>query len=708
MGVTTGPAPRAETAPTVRGPRPISGVPYLPGLDGLRALAVVAVMVYHAHASWLPGGFLGVEVFFVISGYLITLLLMGEHERSGRIRLTSFYARRAKRLLPALYTMLLLLTVYTAIWRREALGQLRGDIVAGITYVSNWYQIWVGQSYTSSGDFAPLRHLWSLAVEEQFYVLWPLVMIVLLRLGSHRVQDISWGLLVAAIAISAAVAALVYRGPVGTCAVTPDAYWHVRDRCISINDFLYLSTPTRAGGLLIGAALATVWRPVALMRGPMRRRGRVLDVAAVVGLVALAGLAWSLRVVTPDGADRWLFRGGFLATGIATIVVIAAVAHRGSLSGRVLGNAVLVWIGTRSYGLYLYHWPIYQGVRRVAGNTLTVPQFVAATAATVVVTELSYRLIEMPIRTGTIRVWWRRWQSAGSDGARRTVAAVGALVVVAVVASGAALATAPLRQNAIAEAQEEGRRSTGDPFATTTTLEGATATVASTSTMPSTTGAPVTVTTLGASADVPVVLPGTSTTGPTPVAAPPTPEPPPPDAAGPASAAPAPTALPLPPAGVDPCGLTPIVRYAIGDSVMLGASGNLAAAGFCVDAIESRAFINGLDQVIRLHAAGRLGSAVVVGLGTNGPIGHSDLDRMMAELAGVPRVVVVTTRADRSWVAANNDTLRALPDTYPNVVVVDWAVESAACPGSCFYDDGIHLRPAGRAYYARLVTAALA
>ena len=192
--------------------RRVSAVPYLPGLDGLRAVAVVAVMVYHANAAWLPGGFLGVEVFFVISGYLITLLLIGEHERSGRVRVGQFYVRRARRLLPALYTMLVLLTVYTAVFRRDALGQLRGDVIAGLTYVSNWYQIWVGQGYTATGDFAPLRHLWSLAVEEQFYLLWPLVMIVILRRGSRRVQDVSWWLVVTAIAIAAVVAAPLPAG----------------------------------------------------------------------------------------------------------------------------------------------------------------------------------------------------------------------------------------------------------------------------------------------------------------------------------------------------------------------------------------------------------------------------------------------------------------------------------------------------------------
>ena len=129
------------TSPPRVAARPVTAVPYLAGLDGLRALAVVAVMVYHANPGWLPGGFIGVEVFFVISGYLITLLLIGEHERTGRVALGSFWLRRARRLLPALFVLLAGITVYTAVFRREALGQLRGDVIAALTYVSNWYQI---------------------------------------------------------------------------------------------------------------------------------------------------------------------------------------------------------------------------------------------------------------------------------------------------------------------------------------------------------------------------------------------------------------------------------------------------------------------------------------------------------------------------------------------------------------------------------------
>ncbi len=685
-----------RTIPTTRAAPQTSDVPYLPGLDGMRALAVMAVMVYHANPSWLAGGFLGVEVFFVISGYLITLLLIGEHERSGCVDLGGFWARRARRLLPALFTVLFGVTVYTALFRREALGQLRGDVLAALAYVSNWYQIWVGQGYTAAGDFAPLRHLWSLAVEEQFYLLWPLVMIALLRLGRRRAPEVSVTLLVVALALTGVVGTLYHEGPIGSCATTPDAYWHVAGRCISKTDFLYLSTPTRLTGLLFGGAFAMVWRPAAVMRGPFRRRGATLDAVAVAGFAGLAALCWYVHVVTPEGADPWLFRGGFLATGVATLAIIAAVSHQRSATGVLLGSAVLVWIGRRSYGLYLYHWVIFQGIRRVAGNTLSIGQFAAAAVASVVVAELSYRLIEMPVRRRTVRTTWLRFRCAGSDVQRRALAGVAVALTILMTFAGARLATAGVEPNEIAAAQEEGRRWTGDPLATTTWPARPTvAAAARTSTTAAVTSATTTPLTSAVSADEAAPEP---TAAPAPTSLP-----------APTSAPPsAPETQPPPPPPPDPCTTTPIGLYALGDSVMLGAAGGLHAAGFCVDAVESRSFTDGLDQVIHLHAEGRLGGVVVVALGTNGPIGSADLGRMIDELAGVPVVVVLTTKADRSYVASNNSKLRALPLRYANVRVVDWAAAATACPGRCFYDDGIHLRPDGRAFYAQQILAATA
>ena len=450
----------------------ISRVPYLPGLDGMRALAVVAVILYHTNNGWLPGGFIGVEVFFVISGYLITLLLIGEHEKTGRIALKEFWMRRARRLLPALFLMMALLMVYSAIFERDTLGKLRGDVIAGVAYITNWYQIWTGAGYTALLDFAPLRHLWSLAVEEQFYLIWPLVMVALMRLGRRRLPEISRWLVLAALLLAVITGLLYHPGQLGTPEVAPEAFWSVGGHSVSKMDALYLSTFTRATGLLLGAALAMIWRPVAVMRGPMRDKGLLLDVLAVLGLGALGALAWFLHVQVDGRADPWLFRGGFLATDFATLLVIAAVTHRGAKMGMFLGAQPLNWIGTRSYGLYLYHWPIFEIIRGNAGATLTVPEFVGAMVLTCVITELSYRYVEMPIRRRQLGKWLDRARDV-HDPRQRQALAVGAVACVAVFGFAAvSMFTAPLKQNEVQaslEAAEDDITDIGDVAVSTTT-----------------------------------------------------------------------------------------------------------------------------------------------------------------------------------------------------------------------------------------------
>jgi peptidoglycan/LPS O-acetylase OafA/YrhL len=652
----------------------ISRVPYLPGLDGMRALAVLAVMVYHANPDWLPGGFLGVEVFFVISGYLITMLLIGEHERTGAVDLKGFYTRRARRLLPALFTLLVGITIYTAMFKREALGQLRGDVLAALAYISNWYQIWVGQGYTASGDFAPLRHLWSLAVEEQFYLVWPVIMIGLIRLGRRRLPEMARWLLLAAVLVTIAVALLYYPGPIETCASTPAAYWQVAGRCISKTDAVYLATPTRATGLLLGAAFAMVWRPVAIMRGPIRTKGRWLDGVAVLGLLALALMGALLHIVTEDGADAWLFRGGFFACGIASLFVIAALTHRGARAGSLLGNPVLLWIGIRSYGLYLFHWPIYQIMRGATGRPLSVGQFVTALILAGIITEISYRWIETPVRRGQVGRWWRRLQSSRDPAPRRVIAGAGAAIVAVSVFAVANLATAQLTQNEIARSLNQGAGAVSnieDLLGTTTTTLGdapASTPPPTTVAVPGSTTPPATQTTVA------VVAPATTV---------PTPATPPPGTVAPT----------IPP--------NPIL--AIGDSVMLGAAPVLSSKGVVVDAVVSRQMRTMVPVVRQLAAEGKFGPAVVVHLGTNGNLGDATLHDFFTALAAVPKVLVLTVHAPRDYVIANNAKLTALPSQFPNVTVLYWDGLANQCPGNCFYSDGIHLRPDGQQYYASLI-----
>jgi len=374
-------------------------VPYLPGLDGLRAIAVAGVMLYHAHHSWMPGGYLGVEVFFVISGYLITLLLIGEQERTGHIDLKGFWTRRFRRLLPAVMTMMALVAVYISVAYTITRQRTRGDFVAGAGYISNWYQIWVGQSYTASEAFVPLRHLWSLAVEEQFYLVWPLIMVAILARSSRRLPAVGMKLILGSVFITLVMAWLFVPGTVGSCSTEfQRGTWHLFGHCFQANDTLYLSSITRAGGLMLGAGFAMLWRPLAIMRGPLRDRGRQFDAMAGAALLVLLVLMYTMYLAEGGHWNPWLFRGGFLFTGLLTLVMIAAVTHQGAAAGRLLGNKVLLWIGTRSYGLYLYHWPVYQIIRKSAAVELSLPKIILAMLITVPITEASYRFIETPVR----------------------------------------------------------------------------------------------------------------------------------------------------------------------------------------------------------------------------------------------------------------------------------------------------------------------
>ena len=696
----------------------ISRVPYLPGLDGMRAIAVVAVMIYHANNSWLPGGFLGVEMFFVISGYLITLLLIAERERTYRISLVDFWLRRARRLLPALFLLMGLLTLWTALFERDALGQLRGDVFAAFFYVSNWYQVWVGLGYTATGDFAPLRHLWSLAVEEQFYLVWPLVMVAFLgRTGTRRVANFSRWLFVGAIGITILVGLAYHPGVIGEPEVTPEAYWNVAGRPISKLDTLYLSTVARAGGLLLGAGFAMVWRPFAIVRGPLSDRGRAFDVVAVLAFAGFGWMCWNIHLVDPSGADGRLFRGGLFGAGILTLLIIAAVTHRGSAANRLLGGTVLTWIGTRSYGLYLFHWPIYQIIRNVAGNSLRLHEFLLAMIPTLIITELSYRFVETPIRIGGVGALTQRVRNR--EVRRPTGLLVGAVAITVVMAvfAGVALATADLKQNDITESLADGEDFTVSLSDAEIPVPVAIppVTVASTtvSTRPTTTDPALvpTPTTLPNGAES---APGT-TADPAPTTVPPTTVAP---VVVPASTIPPPpTTLSPPPvaqfgvitdfSAITPLTLTPATTglplVAVGDSVMLGAAEQLTASGFVVDAVKSRQLISYVPELEAVKLAGALTSVIVVHLGTNGPFSDASLELLMSVLVDVPTVVMLTGKGDRDWMAGNNGKIRALPRIFPNVTVLDWEVMSASCEGRCFYDDGIHLTQSGQNFYSLIV-----
>ena len=352
---------------------------YRPGLDGLRALAVAGVFLYHArpHADgspYLPGGFLGVDLFFVLSGYLITSLLLVEWEAGNRINLRRFWMRRARRLLPALVVVVLAALILAAIFARADLGRTRGDAVSSLLYYTNWHLIIANHSYfTLMGRPSLLQHLWSLAVEEQFYVIWPLLLVPgLVLLGRRRLPM----LVIAGIAGSAILMWLLYNP--------------TRDP-----SRVYYGTDTRAFLLLMGILLALVWPAVERLR-------RGLPLLELFGIAALVGTV--LLFLRMRDFDPTLYRGGDLAASFCFAVLIAAVAHPRTGIGQALGVAPLRWVGERSYGIYLWHWPVIALMRPGVDISWTGPGIVVVQAAIVLAAAaLSYRFVEQPIRTRSLQ-----------------------------------------------------------------------------------------------------------------------------------------------------------------------------------------------------------------------------------------------------------------------------------------------------------------
>jgi peptidoglycan/LPS O-acetylase OafA/YrhL len=390
----------------------------IPGLDGLRGVAVLAVMAFHAGLGWVNGGLLGVDMFFVLSGFLVTSLLLAEHARTGTLDLLRFWGRRARRLLPALVVMLLGVCVY-ARWVGWGIppSQLRGDALATLAYFANWHFIVSGQNYfVRFAAPSPLLHTWSLAVEEQYYLVWPLIALVVLRRFGRR--WLGW----AAAGIGAASAGLCAWLYLGGASV----------------DRLYYGTDTRAQSIMVGAVLA-ILVPLSKQPGGFgvpepggrrtegrwagRRPARDRSIG-VLGVAGAAALALALHSVRGDGA--FLYEGGFLLVALSTAAVIAVVVEQPrALLTRAMCWRPLRYTGRISYGLYLYHWPLFLVLDGARTSLSGVALLAVRVGATFVVAAASFRFVEQPIRT---------WRSTGH--VRRgfawagSAAAVGVLVVV--------------------------------------------------------------------------------------------------------------------------------------------------------------------------------------------------------------------------------------------------------------------------------------
>ncbi len=602
------------------GPGPV--MPRLPAIDGLRAVAVTAVLLYHLPVAWLPGGFLGVDVFFVISGFLITSILTAEAHRTGGISLRHFWWRRARRLLPALLLMVVVIVAVSAVFARDALSLLASDLPAVLGYFTNWWLIFHHVSYFQSVGRPPLvLHLWSLAVEEQFYLLWPLIVLLVLRRHA-RTALVGW------VALAGAVLSSVWMAVLFQASQDPSR--------------VYFGTDTHAGGLLLGAALAIAFPPWNRSPNVTRSARRLLG---VVGWGAFAGLVALMATLNQFGT--FTYRGGLQLATVLSALIILVVTHPAVHGARILTTPVVQWIGTRSYAIYLWHWPIFELTRpdidvSVSGWPLTAVRLILVALAA----DLSFRLVEQPFRTGAAQSVLRRWWGQR----RRLSLATGSAVALTLALLVVELTTAP------------------------------------------------------AIIPPPALAAGATPAGRTPIV--------PTGDGGPATGASGEH-----PSAVNPATANSVVSttaatndvLAIGDSVMLDAAADLTqdlGPSTVVDAVVGRQVSDGIARLADYRAAGRLTglTALVIGLGTNGPMSIAQCDQILNLASGVPRVIFVNVRMPRPWESITNDTLAACTARQPSVFLVDW-YDASAAPGVLGPDE-IHSTPAGATLYAALVARA--
>lgn len=634
------------------------------GLDGLRAIAVTLVVVYHLFPpALLPGGFVGVDVFFVISGFLITSLLLREHDTTGRVGLRAFWQRRARRLLPALVLVVAVCSTLAWLIGGDVLVHLGAQVFGAATFSYNWVSIAGGSGYFAAAAPELFRNFWSLAVEEQFYVLWPLLFPLFLLLPR------AWARVGVALALAAASAlwmgAAVTRGDDLTRAyfgTDTHAFGILLGVGLAFLIAPMLARPPATAGMgaapaepvLDDASLSVGWKVVIPRFGTDRgtpagsatrpawvdsRRARAIT--GVAGVLAILGVIGVAMLPAADSAAT--FPGALLAASVLTAVAIVAGVWPGSWFGRAIDVAPLRWVGDRSYGIYLWHWPLlvlavaaFEG----AGTSAGVPVWIGlgVLAATAVASALSYRLVEMPVRRrglrGSARVLAGRLRSGPS--ARIRAIGVAAAGVLFIAGTGAAIAAAPpvSTSEAVVEAGREA-------------LELAQR-EAESSASPSATETPAA-----------------------------TPEPQATDAADPAAVHVAGDRI-----------------TAVGDSVMLASAKGLLERlpGIEVDAEVSRSIWAGPGILESLAASGRLRPYVVVALGTNGPVNLESLEKIAAAVGPERHLVLVNAYAPRDWIPGVNADLQAFADARHNVSIADW---SGAISPRLDLLAGDHVHPGG-------------
>lgn len=656
----------------------------VPGLDGLRGLAVAAVVIYHFFGDALPGGYLGVDMFFVLSGFLITSLLLREYDTTGAVNLKDFWVRRLRRIMPTAIVVLVICTAIVGVIGGDFAVNIRTQFLGSLFFVSNWTQIATSASYFADSEVEVFAHYWSLAVEEQFYVLWPLALFALLAAwGARKRLHIALASLLAAVA-SAVAMAVVY---------SPDAD----------PTRVYYGTDTHAFGLLIGAVLAMLL--TTSKADPNRDSWPVLELtrprfaASLIGLVATAVYVVQLFVMADDG--NFPYWGGLFITSLAGAGMIYAVVYEVAPLRWVFEFPLMRYLGQRSFSIYLWHWPVIMIIRELApeetldGNAVW--WGLLAVVISLGLSELSYRWIENPFRRkgyGTVFavIWAHRPRTASASSTTSTspkapVAWIAGLVLTVGSVSGTAYAVVnssdktQLEQDldALAEQNrqqrqemqehagdaETGDAKTGDAkntdAKTTDTDKSDGAKSSNDSSSAGSSGES------GKSKDKPNKKDVSDRSM---------------------------------PAGDE--------ITAIGDSVMLASLMALTEEfpGIYVDADVSRAWGVGVQVASSLASQGLLRDTVVLGFGTNSEAHPGEVASMMEIMGDDRTVVMVLPYGDRSWMPRAREQIIEAAETYDNVYIADWCTHAMHTPGA-LREDGIHPDPVGATEYVTAITYAL-
>lgn len=636
---------------------------YITGFDGLRTIGVIGVILYHLRPELFKGGYLGVPIFMVISGYLITEGLINEIDQTGKIDLKTFFTKRVKRLYPGLIAVLFATSAYIVLFSRDLLHNLHMMVVTNLTYVYNWWQIMNGQSYFArfANNESPFTHLWTLSIEGQYYLIWPLIVLFLMRVVKDRGRMFNLTFLMAL--ASGVWMFVLYRLTAAAPGADPSR--------------LYYGTDTRAFAILLGAALAFIWPSARLTSQiPAREKG-ILNLS---GLVALAGMLW--MVFRTDSQSTFLYQGGMFLFSVLVMVLVAVVAHPASIFGRLLSNPVFKYVGSRSYGLYLYQFPVMiffeNAVKTVADHPVLYP--VIEVAIIVVLSELSYRFIEQPVARFDYRQTGAFFKGLVNFKQPMLTARVVSLLSLVVLATGSVgIAMAPSAKSQAdnsplakqLEQNKEDDKQKAKQLAEAKRANEASRKAAKNSSLSQSLSLSQSAAEESKAKTHPVNQ------------------------------------------QYEKYGLTQVQLQraqtmpltAVGDSVMLdGKPGlqELFPKAF-IDASVSRQLVNTIDTVKGYAQNGSLADTVVIGLGTNGPFTADQMAQMMQAIGANRKVYWVNVRVPtRSWQGQVNDLLKQELPKYKNLTVIDWFSFSNG-HNDWFYDDMVHPNPTGNPYYASFI-----